>query len=154
MEPDWVPRNAILTPNKKEFEKLFGCKVRSTKCELRSKSGKAKDRETCCETDYLTKKHQCIIALKGPEMIVCSAKECVLVKGGNAGLTKGGTGDVLAGLTVALAAQNPPFLAAAAASFIVKKAAGELYQKVGFAYSSDDLADKIPEVLGEYWRQG
>ena len=33
-----------------------------------------------------------------------------------------------------------------------KKAAEELYQKVGFAYNADDLTDKIPEVLGKYLR--
>lgn len=54
---------------------------------------------------------------------------------------------------MALTAKNPPFLAAQAASFVVKKAADELYQKVGFAYNADDLAEKIPEVLGEYLRE-
>jgi len=130
MEPKFIPQNAILTPNQKEFKMLFGE----------------------AEADQMAKEHHCVIVLKGPKTIVSSADECLTVEGGNAGLTKGGTGDVLAGLTVALAAKNPPFLAAAAASFIAKKAADELYQKVGFAYDADDLTDKIPEVLGKYWR--
>lgn len=130
METKFIPKNAILTPNKKEYQMLFGD----------------------MEPDQAAKKYNCIIVFKSPETIVCSPKERVLVKGGNAGLTKGGTGDVLAGLTVALVAKNPPFLAACAASFIVKKAADELYKKVGLAYNADDLAEKIPEVLGEYWR--
>jgi len=96
--------------------------------------------------------YHCIIVYKAPETIVCSSQECLLVKGGNAGLAKGGTGDVLAGLTVALASKNPPFLAACAASYIIKKAADELFKDVGFAYNADDLAEKIPEVLGEYFR--
>ncbi|TSC54073.1 MAG: ADP-dependent (S)-NAD(P)H-hydrate dehydratase [Microgenomates group bacterium LiPW_31] len=133
-----IPKNAILTPNQKEFEMLFGE-------ELMALGSPAS------VVSVVARKHHCIIVLKGVETIVCSPQECVLVEGGNAGLTKGGTGDVLAGLTVALAAKNPPFLAACAASLIVKKAAEELSKKVGFAYNADDLAEKIPEVLGKHW---
>ena len=100
----------------------------------------------------LAQKYQCVIVLKKVTTIVCSPKKCCLIEGGNAGLTKGGTGDVLAGLAVALAAKNEPFLAACAASYIIKKAAEKLYQKVGFAYSADDLAEVVPAVLGRWWR--
>lgn len=130
MEARFIPKNAILTPNRKEFEMLFGKN----------------------SPEKMAEKHSCIVVLKLPETIVCSPEKCVVIKGGNAGLTKGGTGDVLAGLTVGLAAKNPPFLAACAASFVVKQAADDLYKKAGFAYNADDLADKIPEVLGEYFR--
>lgn len=130
MEKRYIPNNAILTPNQKEYQLLFG---------------KNKPEE-------MAKKYRCIIILKTPETIVYSAKKSVLIKGGNAGLTKGGTGDVLAGLTVGLAAKNEPFLAACAASWILKKTADKLYQEVGFAYNADDLAEKITEVLGRYWR--
>lgn len=137
MDSNVIPKNAIVTPNKKEFKMLFG-----------RQPGKAPE-QTVAE---LAKRHRCIIVLKKVETIVSSSKECVVVRGGNAGLTKGGTGDVLAGLAVALSAKNPPFLAACAASWVVKQAAGELYQKVGFSYNADDLAERIPEVLGEYFR--
>lgn len=129
-----IPAKAILTPNKKELGMLFG------------EEGKEENLPS------LTQKYDCIIAFKAPEMIVASPEEAVTVSGGNAGLTKGGTGDVLAGLTVALAAKNPPFLAACSASWITKKAADELYQKVGFTYNADDLAEEIPKVLGSYFR--
>ena len=174
MEPRYIPKNAILTPNQKEFEMLFGgelMELRSpTEILLSASDSLAKKRtllndahrRSQCEASQnlagsqhllkaLASKYHCIIVLKGVETIVCSPQECVLVEGGNAGLTKGGTGDVLAGLTVALAAKNPPFLAACAASLIVKKAAEELSKKVGFAYNADDLAEKIPEVLGKHW---
>lgn len=129
-----IPKNAVLTPNKKEFKMLFGCQPKRLAAAA------------------MAKKYQCIIVLKGPETTICSSKKCVSVKGGNAGLTKGGTGDVLAGLTVALAAKNPPFLAAQVASTIIKKAADELFKRVGFAYNADDLAEKLPEILGRYYR--
>ena len=128
MEPKYIPKKAILTPNQKEYQLLFD---------------KSKPEE-------MAKRYQCIIVKKNVETLVCSAGKCQMIKGGNEGLSKGGTGDVLAGLTVALAAQNLPFFAACAASFIVKKAADVLYQKFGFAYNADDLAGEIPKLLGEY----
>lgn len=145
MKAKFIPKNAILTPNLKEFRMLFGGEDISDG--VRKHSSEVEE-----SVKRLAKKYQCIIVLKKVETIVSSSRECVVVKGGNAGLTKGGTGDILAGLTVALVAKNPPFLAAAAASFIVKKAADELYQKVGFSYNADDLAEKLPEVLGGYFR--
>ena len=144
MDKKFIPRNAILTPNKKEFQMLFNLKTQISNVKSKSKILNLVGKKA--------KEYHCIIVLKLAWTVVCSPENCVVIEGGNAGLTKGGTGDVLAGLTVGLAAKNQPFLAAAAASFILKKAADELYKKVGFAYNADDLAQKIPEVLGKYWR--
>ncbi len=130
MDKKFIPPQAILTPNRKEYLTLFG-------------EGKPV---------VAAKNHNCIIVYKNAITEVYSAQDSKLIKGGNNGLVKGGTGDVLAGLSVALAAKNPPFFAVCAASFLVKKAADELYQQVGFAYNADDLAEKIPEVLGRYLR--
>lgn len=130
MGKKFIPQKAILTPNRGEYESLFA----------KQEPAKA------------AKENHCVIIYKNAQSEVYSEQEARLIKGGNNGLVKGGTGDVLAGLSVALAAKNPPFWSACAASFIVKKAADELYQKVGFAYNADDLAEKIPEVLGRYLR--
>lgn len=142
MDAKWIPEKAILTPNNKEFEMLFGDELRVAGSELGSRD---KDRKK--EIEKMAEKYKCTIVLKGPETVVCSPTECVLIKGGNPGLTKGGTGDVLAGLTVALFAKNDSFLAASAASYIAKAAADELYKKVGNSYNADDLAEKIPSTL-------
>jgi len=149
MSKKFIPKNAILTPNRKEFEMLFKfkSKIQNPKSKITIKNLKL-----IKALKENSRKYNCIIVLKLAQTIVCSPEKCVLIGGGNAGLTKGGTGDVLAGLTVGLAAKNEPFLAACAASFILKKAADELYKKVGFAYNANDLAEKVPEVLGEYWR--
>lgn len=125
MDTKWIPKGAILTPNKKEYAYLFGKQ----------------------KPEAAAEKHSCIIVVKGPEAKVCSPDKCIEIKNGNPGLTKGGTGDVLAGLTVALLVKNEAFLAAASASFIAKAAADMLYKKVGPDYNSDDLAEKIPETL-------
>lgn len=171
MEADWIPKGAIITPNKKEFEMLFvenvvgeiPQKVRSDSGEilrLRSeKQNSAQDDKTSLKSLLVlsnvkatAQKYSCTIVLKGPETYVCSSGKCTVVKGGNAGLTKGGTGDVLAGLTVALFAKNSAHLSACAASYIEKKAAGELYKKVGTNYNAEDLADEIPETLASFSR--
>lgn len=125
MEVEWIPRNSVLTPNKREYKMLFG--------EIDPKDA--------------AKKYNCVIVVKGPTTYIYSSDNSVETPGGNPGLTKGGSGDVESGLTTALLAKNEPFLAASAASFIVKKSADLLYEKVGPNYSSDDLAKKIPEVL-------
>lgn len=129
MDPKFIPPKAILTPNNKEYRMLFEDKL----------------------PKKVAQEHHCILVFKNAATEIFSSTEEIMVKGGNYGMIKGGTGDVLAGLTLALAAKNPAFLAASAASFLVKKAADELYQKVGFAYNADDLAEKVPEVLGSFW---
>ncbi len=135
MEDIWIPEGAIITPNRKEFEILF-----------KIKGGKGKKKITEL-VSKMAKNYKCTIVLKGPETIVCSPDDCMVVKGGNPGLTKGGTGDVLAGLTTALFAKNDAFLSALAASYVQKKAADVIYKDKGPYYNSDDLADFIPDVL-------
>ena len=127
MDASWIPEGSIITPNAKEFQKLFA--VESS------------------EVESMAKKHKCIIVLKGPTTIVTDGEKVVEVAGGNAGLTKGGSGDALAGLTVGLLAKNDPFLAATCASYIVKKAAEDLAEKVGMVYNADDLVEQIPQTF-------
>lgn len=121
MEAPWIPQGAILTPNKKEYEILFG-------------DDKPED---------MAEKYKCTIVVKGPETVVYSQRQKTVVKGGNPGLTKGGTGDALAGLTAALYAKNDAHLAACAASFILKAAADELYRERGTSYNADDLVERV-----------
>lgn len=125
MDPEWIPENAILTPNKHEYLNLFA--------EL--------------PPEEAAKKYKCIIVVKGPTTFVYSPDDGIEVNGGNPGLTKGGTGDTQAGLTVALLAKNDPLLAAAGASYLLKKAADELHGEVGTGFNADDLVNKIPPTF-------
>ena len=127
MEADLIPEGAIVTPNKKEYELLFGS----------------------MDTQEAARKYACTIVRKGPKTLVCGEDNCTQISNGNAGLTKGGTGDILAGLTVALFAKNDAFLSASSASFLVKAAADELYEKVGTNYNADDLAQAIPRSFAK-----
>lgn len=133
MEKTWLLglKNIVLTPHHQEFERLFGMPP------------------TPENVEKMAKEYHCVILRKGQEDIVCSANECVVVKGGNAGMTKGGTGDVLAGLVAALACKNDLFLAATTGSYINKKAGESLYERVGYTFNSSDLVDEIPRVMKE-----
>lgn len=131
ISPKLLPKGAILTPHKKEFQTLFGKEA------------------TLESVSEIAHKHGVIILSKGEEDIVCSPNECRVIKGGNAGMTKGGTGDVLAGLAGALYAKNDAFLAACAASYFNKIAGERLYGKVGYYFNASDLIDEIPKVMGE-----
>lgn len=125
MDADWIPDGAIVTPNKKEYQIMFGG----------------------LSPEEAAKKYNVTIIVKAPTAYVVDSNKMIEVRNGNPGLTKGGTGDVLAGLAVALLAKNNTFLSACAASYVTKAAADELYKKVGTNYNADDLAAKIPETL-------
>ena len=131
MDKEWIPKGAILTPNRKEYEMLFNLQFLISP----STSLRAGNLQTISE------KFNCVIVYKGPVAYVSDGETTYEITGGNAGLTKGGTGDVLAGVIVGLAAKNPPLLAAAAGAFLVKKTAERLYEKVGYGYNADDLAE-------------
>jgi NAD(P)H-hydrate epimerase len=130
IDPKLIPEGAVLTPNKKEYEMLFGN----------------------LDPKKAAQKYKCTIVLKEPTTIIYSPFDECEVTGGNAGLTKGGTGDVQAGLTVAFLAKNEPFLAGSAASYLIKYVADELYKKVGTTYNADDLAASIPLYLPQLMR--
>ena len=128
----------ILTPHKGELLRLFKDKVGA---------------RSLLQKDVLlelSRRYRCVILLKSQTDIICSPKECFLVKGGNAGMTKGGTGDVLAGLVAALYCKNEAFLSAVAASFLNKKAGEELFEKMGFWFNATDLVAQIPRTAKRY----
>lgn len=134
MEKERLNKNCLITPHKREFERLFSAQA-SSEASLPSLVKKQAE------------KNKCTILLKGPTDIICSPKECKIVEGGNSGMTKGGTGDVLAGLVAAFYCKNDVFLSACAASFINKKAGEELFKKVDYYFNASDLADQIPKTM-------
>jgi len=131
MEKEWIPKNAILTPHKREFEQLFNLSANNE------------------NIVKMAKNYQCVNLVKGEKDIVCSKDKCEAVEGGNSGMTKGGTGDVLAGLVAALYCKNNPFVSAVIASYINKKAGENLFKKVGYYFNASDLAEEIPKVMKE-----
>jgi hydroxyethylthiazole kinase-like uncharacterized protein yjeF len=142
MDVSWIPKGSIITPNMKEFSLLFNNDIK----DLHDIYHVSEDEKEKMVSD-MAKKYQCTVVLKGPDTIVASPNDCVLVKGGNAGMTKGGTGDTLAGLIAALLSKNEPFLSACAGVYVEKFAADKLYKRVGVYYNADDLVNEVPEVL-------
>lgn len=129
MEREWIPPKAVLTPNKEEYEMLFNEQFTLNNLQLNAL------------------KYNCVIVHKGNAGYVTDGMETYEINGGNAGLTKGGTGDTLAGLTVGLLAKNPALSAAAAASYVVKRTVDSLFEKAGYNYNADDVAENVFRVM-------
>lgn len=131
MNKEWLQElsASIITPHPIEFQNVFGMPASPE------------------DISHMAKRFNTIILMKGKTDIVCSAKECVMVQGGNQGMTKGGTGDVLAGLVAALATKNDMWVSALCGSYINKKAGESLYKKVGFYFNATDLLQEIPHVM-------
>src|SRR5260221_1546962 len=70
MDPKWIPQNAILPPNKKEYKMLFGD----------------------LSPQVASKKYNCIIVLKGPTTYVFRGGEAIEIDAGSTVLTQGGSG--------------------------------------------------------------
>ncbi len=87
-----IPRQSVLTPHPKEFDRLFGTHENSY---ARHEAQKA-----------LAKQHQIYILLKGTHSCLATPDgECYFNITGNAGLAKGGSGDVLTGMITGFYAQ-------------------------------------------------
>jgi len=92
---DWLiqlPKNSILTPHPKEFDRLFG---NHNIDEERRKTAKDKAKEL-----------NCIIVLKGHKTFITNGTTCFENSTGNPGLAKGGSGDALTGIILALLTQG------------------------------------------------
>lgn len=139
MNPLLIPRGAVLTPNPKEFEMLFGEPIDINNL-----------KETGKIVANYANEFSCVIAVKGPTTVVSDGLDTWLVDGGSPGLSKGGTGDVVAGLTVAMLSKNDAMLSAAAANFLVKKAGEELEKKRGVMFNADDVAEMVPMMWKKY----
>lgn len=132
-----IPQHAVVTPNRKEFEMMFGEK-------------QEEDFFLRCKQVYdLAKKYKLTILTKDTVSLATDGEEIWSIEGGNEGLVKGGVGDVIAGLTVGFLAKNDPVFSVCAASFLVKRAAERLATKVGYMFNADDLVDEIAKVFKE-----
>ncbi len=118
--------NCILTPHKKEFERIFGNKPNAENIE------------------EMAKKYGCTILGKQPEAdIISDGKRVKKNIIHNKGMTKGGTGDTLAGLAGAFACKNDVFISACAAAFINGLSAELLKNEHGHYFSAAELAGQV-----------
>lgn len=88
-----LPKNSIITPHPKEFERLFG---KTTNSHERIELLRTKAQE-----------HQLIILLKGHHTCIATSDGNLFFNNtGNPGMAKGGSGDVLTGLITGLIARG------------------------------------------------
>jgi NAD(P)H-hydrate epimerase len=133
---DFLPKNSILTPHPKEFERLFG---KTENDFQRNDLHRTKAQE-----------HSVFIVLKGANTaIACPDGECWFNSTGNPGMATGGAGDVLTGILTGLLAQGYPPKSAALLGVYLHGLAGDL---AASALSQEALtAGDLVEFLGKAW---
>ncbi|MCR5455525.1 MAG: NAD(P)H-hydrate dehydratase [Bacteroidales bacterium] len=131
-----LPKNTILTPHPKEFERLFG----RTDDSLR-------------RIELLTKKaqeHNIIIVLKGAHTAIADSKGNVYFNStGNPGMATAGSGDVLTGVIAALLSQKYSPLDAAILGVYAHGMAGDIVaQNIGVqGVVASDIINALPLVF-------
>lgn len=128
-----LPKNTIITPHLKEFERLFGRAEDSIR-RIELLAQKAKE-------------HNIIIVLKGAYTAICDAYGNVYFNStGNPCMATAGSGDVLTGVIAALLAQGYPPLDAARFGVYVHGLAGDIVaERVGLqGVIASDIIEALP----------
>lgn len=127
----------ILTPHRKEFERLFG----QTPPEAPAA------RRRLAKT--LAAEYHVVLVLKGHRTLVTDGRREYVNATGNPGMAKGGTGDVLTGMIAAFLAQGlDPFGAAAWAVHFHGKAGDRLARKTSeLSVTASGLLGELPAVF-------
>jgi len=135
---DWLrflPKNAILTPHPKEFDRLFGI------------SDSAFDRLKI-QIDK-SKEHSIYILLKGAHSSLSTPTgEVFFNSTGNPGMAKGGSGDVLTGMIASLLANSHPSKEAVILAMYLHGLAGDKAKELfmEYAMNATQLIDCIPKA--------
>lgn len=130
-----VPKQSILTPHPKEFERLVG---KFTNSFERLKMQKE-----------FSRKHDCITLVKGAYTTICTPDEEVYFNStGNPGMATGGSGDVLTGMLASLLGQGyEPIEAAVLGTYLHGLAGDKAAEKWGQeAMLPTDLIEHIGEA--------
>lgn len=129
---------AILTPHRREFERLFGALPTN-------------DIDIPKLLRDIARNTKKVILLKGAPTFVASPDGRVfIVSAHNSGLAKGGSGDVLTGIITALLAQGLPTCEAAVLGALLHQKAGHTArEKLGaFSMLPSDVIDALPQAFG------
>lgn len=132
-----IPGPAILTPHRREFERLFGA-LPSSDLEIPA---------MLREISGFTAK---VIVLKGaPTFVAIPDGRVYVVPACNSGLAKGGSGDVLTGVIVALLSQGLKAPEAAVLGALLHQKAGKITRDELGPYSMlpEDIVKKISRAI-------
>ncbi|WP_338769777.1 NAD(P)H-hydrate dehydratase [Bernardetia sp. ABR2-2B] len=133
---DFVPKNSILTPHPKEFERLFG------------KTSSAEERHRLLRN--LAKEYQVYILLKGSFSALALPNGDIYHSSfGDIGMATGGSGDVLTGILTSLLAQGYNSEESLLLSVFLHGKAGELAakNKSSEAMLPSDLIEELGNVF-------
>lgn len=114
-EKDWLqllPKNTIITPHPKEFDRLFG--------------NSENEFERIDKAMEATMKNEVIIVLKGHHTLIAHKGKGIFNTTGNAGMAKGGNGDLLTGVLSGLLAQGYSNIDAALTGVYLLGLAGDI----------------------------
>jgi hydroxyethylthiazole kinase-like uncharacterized protein yjeF len=114
-----LPKNSILTPHPKEFERLVGKWKTTIECFEKQKQ--------------FAKEHECIVVLKGANTCICNTEGTLFFNtSGNPGIATGGSGDALTGIITGLLAQGyTPIKAALIGVYFHGKAGDDVAKQKG-----------------------
>lgn len=132
-----IPAPAILTPHRREFERLFG-------------KLPEKDIDIPNTIRTLATSANKVILLKGaPTFIATPDGNVYVIPASNSGMAKGGSGDVLTGIIVALLAQGMEASDAALLGALLHQKAGAIARKELGAYSMlpSDIIRRLPKAF-------
>lgn len=132
-----IPSKAILTPHRREFERLFGALP----------ANDINIPELLRDIARNTKK---VILLKGaPTFVGIPDGRVFVIPAHNSGLAKGGSGDVLTGIITALLAQGLAAPEAAVLGALLHQKAGRIArEKLGaFSMLPSDVIDALPQAF-------
>jgi len=128
-----LPKETILTPHPKEFERLFG-----------------KTSDSIQRLDLLAdsaKKYNIIIVLKGAHTAVADVDGNIMFNStGNPGMATAGSGDVLTGVITSLLAQRYDAITAAVLGVYAHGLSGDIVkeQKGYYGIIASDIIDNLP----------
>ncbi len=131
------PSRLVVTPHRKEFERLFSEKWPDNKMD-RIKLAKRH-----------SKFYDVVLVMKGRGTLVVSGDKYYVNKTGNPGMAKGGAGDVLAGMITAFICQKlDPFLATCWAVYFHGRAADLAVKERGeLSLMASDIIRFLPEAF-------
>ena len=132
-----IPCEAILTPHRREFERLFGALPTN-------------DIDIPNQLRDIARHTKKVILLKGAPTFVASPDgRMFIVPAHNSGLAKGGSGDVLTGIITALLAQGLPACEAAVLGALLHQKAGRIARaKMGaFSMLPSDVIEMLPQAF-------
>jgi hydroxyethylthiazole kinase-like uncharacterized protein yjeF len=131
----WIPKNSVLTPHPKEFERLVGTWK--------------DDYEKLDKLLEISNKYQLTVILKGAYTVIAHQNKLYFNSTGNAALATAGSGDVLTGMITGLIAQGySPFQAALIGVYLHGKTAEIYSRKYPLeTFMASDIIELLPKVM-------